>query len=205
MIILGLDPSLRNTGYFIGKVFPDGSVQPLFEEESVGVLSTAPLSKGAKKKAYKNEHLVKNAHSVYTRLCDLLDHWAELGYKPDLICSETPVGSQTASAAVSYGFCCALLGALSVNYPDIPIMHIRAEEVKDVWGKTKNHIPTKADIIRKATRMCPTAGWLTFRGDVTKSNEHPADALGAIIAGTKRPEITLAVNMIGNQSKELNQ
>lgn len=203
MIILGLDPSLRNTGYFLARVSPEG-VTPLIPGGSVGIIATKPFPKTMKKGTYKNEYLTANATHVARELETLLTGLSLNGMAPDMICCETPVGSQTAAAAVGYGFCCGVLGYLQFRFPKLPLLHIRADEVKSAWGKSggQGKGPTKAEVIEAATNYAPSAGWLTSAGRIINANEHPADALGAVLAGLKRPEVSLAVNMIAKQSKE---
>lgn len=190
--VLGLDPSLRSTGVFLGKATIAANGKPQLEpyehEASVATITTKKADKTAQ---YVNVHDVAEAASAFYELARIV-----ADYNIDVIYCETPVGSQSAAAMKGYGVCVGWIGALKAIYPQIPIMHLRAKDLKVTM--TGNPEATKNDMVQAAVALIPNAGW-SFRnkkdkvtGEMLKiasidPNQHSADALAAAVAGINSP------------------
>lgn len=99
---------------------------------------------------------------------------------------EVPVGSQNSRAAVAYGICVGVLGALRAT--GIPFVEVTPTEVKMVTVGKKT--ATKAEMIAWAMAQHPEAPWPMYKenGKLLVSEakaEHSADATGAIYAGVR--------------------
>lgn len=97
---------------------------------------------------------------------------------------EVPIGSQSARAMASYGFCVGLLGAIRAE--GIPFIEVTPTEVKKIFtGKAD---ATKSEMIEKALSEYPDADFPMHNGKVSAAKaEHVADALAAIHAGVQTP------------------
>lgn len=169
--VIGFDPSQRNWGVSVGlldlatmqvTIESVSVIQPVLNENkkarknSLDLESAEQLTKGALAAA-------KDAHAIFV---------------------EVPVGSQSARAAVGYGVCVGVLGAL--NALGIQFFTVTAAEVKLVSGYGNK--ATKSEMIQWATTKHPEANWpmQVINGDripVAGKAEHMADAVGAIHAG----------------------
>lgn len=170
--ILGLDPSMSNFGMAMGLLnLNDGSLNQL--NLNLIEAPAEPKNKGVR----QNSMDLERARSIYNRMTETIE-----AFKPDIICVEIPVGSQSARAMASYGMCIGLLASIQV-----PLIQVTPAEVKLAACKSK--VATKQQMIEWATNAYPSANWCKrkLKGDIvlTDKNEHLADALGAIYAGVK--------------------
>lgn len=173
--LLGMDPSFSNWGLALAEYTPGG---PLSIEELACVSPKAVKQRGVRRNSLDLDRCSMLAQSVLpaTRCVDV-------------VLVEVPVGSQSSRAAVSYGVCLGILGALSKH---LPVIQLTPAEVKRAL--TGNAEATKDEMIDAAVLRHPEAPWPRRRvkGElivIKKSAEHMADAVGAIQAGLAHPEL----------------
>jgi len=177
--IVGIDPSLRNTGLALASYdiqTGDWSVQ------QVSIVQTEKLSG---KTVRQSSDDYRCARELITGINKFVkEHGASF------VCAEVPTGAQSARAAFSNGVCCAVLAAVSV-----PLIQVNPTEVKLASVGTKT--ASKEQIIAWATGQWPDAGWLRrkLKGAMvlTSDNEHPADACAAIAAGVETAQFAQAM------------
>lgn len=162
--VLAFDPSLRNWGCVVAQV--DMSTQ------TVNVLHTATLKIVSDADA-KNIQLFEIAGKMFVELYRLIKQ-----YKPDLIVSEIPHGSQSANGMKFYAFTITILGIISKL--GIPLKVISAYDVKHVVSSDN---PSKKNIVEWVHKKHPSVFPLNSSGKVTvDSNQHVADAIVVIYA-----------------------
>jgi len=167
MKYLGFDPSLCNWGWVLADV--DGDTLSILDMGTIRV----PTYKDIKP---ANEGFCK-------RTGELLRGVLGLAYSGVAgIYAEAPVGSQSASAQASYASCITVLSVVQYVYPTIPMVFVRAREVKLV---TTNPKASKREMVEWATYKYPHEMWKVYNNRFTLDNEHHADALAAIIAGLR--------------------
>ena len=173
MIVVGLDPSLRNWGIAIGEVKGSTLIKDIYTCRPV-----LPTGKQTRQNSLDTE----SAHQLFSFTTSVI---------PDDVAAvfvETPVGSQSARSMASYGICVGVIGSLRAS--GIPIFEVTATEVKLALTGLKT--ATKEQMINTAYKLHPEAPWPTHKvmgvPTVTASKaEHMADAIGAIYAGMKLP------------------
>lgn len=170
--ILGLDPSMSNFGMAMGLLnLGDGSLNQL----NLNLIEAPAEPKN--KSVRQNSMDLERARSIYNRMTETIEL-----FKPDIICVEIPVGSQSARAMASYGMCIGLIASIQV-----PLIQVTPAEVKLAACKSK--VATKQQMIDWAASTYPDANWCKrkLKGVqvLTDKNEHLADALGAIYAGVR--------------------
>ena len=176
--VLGIDPSLNNFGCFAGVI----DLSTGYLDEPFVYLSQLPKEKPNKSVRQNSKDLQSarfHAENLRTLIANL---------KPDIICVEIPVGSQSARAMASYGICIGIISGLTA-----PLIQVTPTEVKlaAVGSKTA----TKSQMIKWAVDEFPDACWLKHGGKLTANNEHIADALGAIYAGVKTDQFKLMTSL----------
>jgi hypothetical protein len=178
LIIVGLDPSLRNFGMM--KCMLDSSGLHYISHR----LIQPEINKG--KQVRKNSSDLERARMLYLELRSFL-----VGV--DIVCVEIPVGSQSARSMASYGICIGVLSSI-----EQPLIQVTPSEVKLATGQTKN--ASKAEMITWAVNNYPDIPWMTKtqKGVTTyiADNEHLADALAALIAGTKTDTFKLSQQLL---------
>ncbi len=115
----------------------------------------------------------------------------EVGRRSKVVFVECPVGSQSARAMASYGVCVGILGALRAE--GVQLIEVTPTEVKKCSTGLKN--ATKEQMINWAVDLYPGSNWPRYtkngqtfkKGDIMKTAEHVADAVGAIHAGVHTP------------------
>lgn len=169
--VLGMDPAMRNWGLA-------NSVLDL----DTGVLDTPVLHVICPKDA-EGKQVRQNSSDLH--LChQLAEVVLPLARKAQVIFVEIPVGSQSARAMASYGFCIGVLGA--VRAEGIPLVEVTALEVKKALYGAKD--ATKAQMIEAGMAQYPDANWPSHNGAISAAKaEHVADAIGAIHAGVNTP------------------
>lgn len=171
LILGGFDPALRNFGMVKGEYSINHAE---FELTDMSLVTTT--NEKATKTVRTNSHDIAEIKHAYTCIKDF--------YKDvDIIAVEAPVGAQSAAAMKSYGVCVALIATLPQ-----PLMQLTAKEIKFV--ATGKKTATKKEMISWATQEFPDAAWLRGKrnGAILNSNEHLADALGAIYAASVTDE-----------------
>ena len=173
----GFDPSMKNFGLVKGKL-----------DMEEGVLNDIELLLVETKVDTKNKKVLRKNVQDYERAQKLFKQTSQFFKGVDVICVELPVGSQTAAAMKSYGICIALTAAL-----DIPIIYVTATEVKLAGHGTKG--TTKQQMIDWVVKEYPDLPWLRYKrkGEMVlnSSNEHLADALGALHAGVQTDQFDI--------------
>ncbi|MPS48483.1 hypothetical protein [Methylobacillus sp.] len=179
MKVLGIDPSLNNFGFAHALFDPDTG---RINVTSVKLATTDADKKNAKQ-VRKNSDDLRRArilHQAMMRECEGVD----------FAFIEVPVGSQSARAMASYGICVGVLAGCP-----IPFFEQTPTAVK--LAALNNKTATKEQMIEWAMKKYPATNWLTTkRGGVAvpiAANEHLADAVAAIHAGTQSVEFLQAL------------
>lgn len=167
MYTIGMDPSLSNWGYVVGKYTAGG-----FEVLTSGCIQTKIDKKAKKSKKPKNEQDLERAQVLSKGLKALLKKW-----KASEILIELPVGSQSSRAQTSYGICLGVFSQFNVPYTVI-----RNNQIKALAGKTVGEEVTKQDIID----VVKEKGYAyIFENHKVSIHEHIADAMGTILVKMK--------------------
>lgn len=173
--IVGFDPSLRNWGVAKGILIPgDAHSDTVIDIQELSVIKT---------ESEKAKQVRQNSSDLDA--AELLMQGAlKAAEGAQAIFVEVPVNSQSARAAVSYGICIGVLGALRAS--GIPFFEVNPTEVKIAATANKN--ASKLDMINWATSLYPQAPWPTqtikgVNSIVVGTAEHMADAVAAIHAG----------------------
>ncbi len=173
MKFLAIDSSLSNTGVAIG--YYGRGVSGEFEI----AIEEIRLSQNQKSTAKQ----VRVSSDTIVRCRETLEfvHGMIKEVKPNIVCVETPQGSQSANGMKSYGTTCMLIASLVP-----PAIEVTAMEVKlaSVGSKTAS----KEDMIQWAHKKYPHLNWLMHAGKLQAKNEHCADAIGIIYATIKTAE-----------------
>lgn len=173
--IVGFDPSMSNWGIAKGILVPgDAHQESVIEIHELSVIKTT---------SEKAKQVRRNSDDI-DRAELLMKGALAAAEGAQAIFVEVPVNSQSARAAVAYGLCVGLLGALRAC--GIPFFEVNPTEVKLAATGDKN--ATKVDMINWATGLYPNAPWptQTIKGAtsvVASTAEHMADAVAAIHAG----------------------
>ena len=183
--VLGLDPSLTNTGYAVAEVDVEALKITKIIKHGTGV--TAPSKN---KKVRKSSDKLARARTQHAVMNDPIKD-----YDIKLAVSEVPSGAQSASAAMAFGIVVGLLAALPIS-----MIEVTPSEVKVAACNSK--IADKEDMVRWAVQMTKSLGgtecWKTgAKNDweielggkyVTKTMEHQADAIAVIHAALQTQE-----------------
>jgi Holliday junction resolvasome RuvABC endonuclease subunit len=190
--LLGIDPSLTNTGYAVVAV--DTKRFTIERILTVGLIETAPTKV---KSVRRSSDDVSRARSIINELrqvarsCDI-----KIG------ASEVPSGAQSARAALSFGIAIGILASLP-----FPLIEVSPREVKLATGGTST--TDKEDIVRWATALpiIDASDWPSSKarneweleggkGFISKKAEHPADAVAAVAAALKTEQFRQAIAMM---------
>lgn len=166
MIKIGLDPSLRNWGYII------------LENNHIKEMGTIHTS-SRQIKGSPNVVLKDRARTLWEALTETIDLHMEDTTK---VYVELPVGSQSASSRDSYAVCVAIVAMLEDRY-EKQFTVVKPSEVKAVTGNKK---ASKKEVVDWAFTTYPSDHWEQRKGKPLLKNEHCADALAAIVAGSKK-------------------
>lgn len=166
--IMGVDPSLRNTGYCVGRydtkaneIFLVGTIHTVAKKTSPAVLA----------------HL-QDGLDLYSGMVNLINK-----YKPAYVFYEYPIGSKSAGAMRSYGFVVMMFAALKVQFKHIQFIGHRVSEIKEYFGGTKD--AEKEFITNRAYDLSATAvGWkLDKKGWPLKKCQHIGDSVATYFTG----------------------
>lgn len=104
--------------------------------------------------------------------------------------AEVPTGSQSARGAFSNGVCLGILSGVQLRGRLIQLL---PHEVK--MAVTGSKVASKEEMIEWGVETYPSLPWIKHRGKTTAANEHLADALATIVAGTKTEEFKNMLTM----------
>jgi Holliday junction resolvasome RuvABC endonuclease subunit len=170
--LMGLDPSLRNTGMCLAEVdLATGAITPL----EIAMVQTEAAAKT--KLQRQNSADLADCRTTFRAVQAQIAAW-----KPNLVTGEVPGGGQDARAALSFGMSIMLLASVPV-----PIIEVTPKEVK--LASVGKGTATKPEMIAWAHAKAPGLAWNTHkRGgkvNLNADNEHMADALAAIFAAVE--------------------
>lgn len=182
--ILGVDPSLKNTGIAIAEY---DLASASYEVIHIDLFATEP-AKG--KVVRKSSDDVERMSIALEGVMKAIDE-----YKPAFASGEVPVASQSARGAFSNGGCHMMFAAIRWR---IPLVQVNPMEVKQASAGPKH--ASKEEMIEWAVAKWPGLPWHTYKrlGQVLMAadNEHMADACGAIAAGVKTQQFAQATAML---------
>jgi len=185
--LLGIDPSLNN----LGLAFADYDVDS--GELSITGLKLVTTDSASGKTVRKSSDDLRRARLLYEGMNDACDGIS-------IVCAEVPVGSQSARAMASYGICVGVLAGCT-----LPFIEVSPNETK--MAAVGIRTATKGEMIEWAMKKYPKAGWLTRKSKgvavPTNANEHLADAVAAIVAGTRTHEFRAAMKFYAASSKSV--
>jgi Holliday junction resolvasome RuvABC endonuclease subunit len=181
--IIGLDPSLRNTGVAIADYSLTTGKLDLVD---LILIQTEKMEDGTKVRQTSDDlkcaqHIIRSLRKI------VADH------KPVIAASEISVFSKSARAMLTNGICVGVLASIPV-----PVIEVHLLEVKRAAGGEKTS--SKDFMVQWAVGQWPNANWRTrkLKGDVVllKENEHLADACAAISAGILTSQFSQATAMM---------
>lgn len=169
--ILGIDPSLRNWGVS----------HCVLTSPSTFRVNHSDLFQSKDDKTVKpNISDLMASYGLYQSIRE----YASI-VRPNVIVIELPIGSQSYSAAVSYGICIGLIGA--IKSWGIPVIPVSPYDVKKVIGKKET---TKQEIIDWVSQNYPEVQFPMHRSQITVGKaEHIADSIVAVHAALLKPEL----------------
>lgn len=178
MIVVGLDPSLRNFGMVKANLDIDTLDVEILE------MKTIETTKGKTGKNVRvNSDDLARCREIHISLTEFLK-----GVK--VVFAEIPVGSQSARAMTSYATCIMALATI-----EQPLIQLTPKELK--LATVGDREASKDEMIEWAGGAFPHAPWDRNKsGEILKKNEHLADACGAIIAGLKNEQFRSAVQLM---------
>ncbi len=171
MRFVSIDSSLANTGVAVGNVGPTGVI-------TVDYIKLHSTSKSKHKQIRASSDAIQRCRSTWEFIQEIVKE-----EKPNVVFMETPSGSQSSSGMKSYGATCQLIASI---HP-API-EVTPTEVKLASFGTKT--ASKKDMIDWAHGLYPNVEWFWHSGKLQAKNEHMADAIAIIYAGTKTQEFS---------------
>jgi Holliday junction resolvasome RuvABC endonuclease subunit len=190
--LLGIDPSLTNTGYAVIAV--DTATMSIVRVVEIGLIETAPTKV---KSVRKSSDDLARARTIIEQIRAVIaKHNIKVGT------SEIPSGAQSANAAKAFGIVIGMLASLP-----IPLIEVTPNEVK--LATCGNKIADKEDIVRWAITL-PIEGGVGFpcsraknewmievqEGYISKKAEHPADACGTVAAALATQQFRQLAGML---------
>lgn len=181
--IVSMDPSMSNWGLAIAYVYLDSDE---IEVDELHVIS--PYKESEAKTVRQNSKDIRIAEQLIEGIIPHLED-------ADLIIAEVPVGSQSSRAMVSYAMCVTIIAAINNSF--LKVIEVTPKDVK----LNVSNNATKAQMIEWASKKHPEAPWQykTVKGKrsiVSTHAEHVADAIGALYAALKTPEVKNLINSI---------
>lgn len=182
--VLGMDPSLNNTGLAVCEVDVEHGVLTRVID-----LHLASTENRAGKRVRKNSDDLRRAREVLKAAALLIKK-----HQCRLVMAEVPTGTQSARGSISNGICIGILAAIPR-----PLIEVSPTEVKlaTVGKKTAS----KQDMIDWAVTAYPNAPWLRrkYKGqmELLKTNEHLADATAAVQAGIETEQFLGMAAILG--------
>ena len=177
--VMGIDPSLRNTGIAIASVSPD--TNRILSIDDLILARTQPGPKSQRKSSADYE-----AASIISAMI----RNAVEEYNPKVVFAEIPSGTQSSRASFALGI---TLGIMATMQPKPIEVTPQQTKLQSVGIRTA----TKGEMIQWATLLYPGAPWQRSRtGRIMNANEHLADACGVIHAGLVTPEWEVIRNLL---------
>ncbi len=170
--ILTNDPSMTAWGWAV--------VKGKNEVIDFGCIKTSPEQK--KRRIRKSDDTSRRASEIILELLRVIKK-----YDVKFILSESPHGSQNASAAVMIGLCCGITQTLS-DVLDIPIEYYsEGDSKKAALGKIS---ATKPEMVRRIVQLYPPY-WLT---GTEYKDEAVADALAVHYVASRQSSVLKFLN-----------
>lgn len=184
-MVLGVDPGFASTGAAVVRLTPDGKAQPLI----LRVLRTEKASKKAN--VFASEDNVFRSRTIYRQLKALA---LDPAYGPvKAICAETMSFPRNAGTAAKMAMCWGVISGLAEEF-DIPIIQATPQGLKKVVAGAKT--ASKEDIQRALEKLFGREKLEALCVDIPASfQEHPFDALGAVVACSDSEVLRLARRM----------
>lgn len=170
--VMGIDPSLRNTGIAVMKV----------NTENGGVVDVVDLILTRTQPGPKSQRRSSADFEAATIISSSIRN-AVTQYSPKVVFAEIPSGTQSARASFALGI---TLGIMATMVPKPIEVTPQQTKLQSVGIRTA----TKGEMIEWATGAYPDAPWLRTGNlsRVMSCNEHLADAIGVVHAGLVTPE-----------------
>lgn len=169
LIVMGIDPSLRNTGICIAELND--------ERDGIAKIHRLHLAKTEPPKA-KTQRKSSADYQAAVEVANIIKHMIDTN-GVEVTFAEIPSGTQSARASFALGIA---LGMIASVRP--APLEVTAREVK--MNSVGIASATKDEMIEWATELYPTAPWMKQRnGNILKTNEHLADAVAIIHAGLR--------------------
>lgn len=184
--ILGIDAAFSNVGFAVADVDLSDPKNPVIEVVDLLVLQTEAVKKRPKGMPRSHDDLRRARQSV-NMIHDLIQKW-----QPNHVVAEVPFGSQSARASWALGIALGVLASI----PNL--IEVTPRQVKEATGEKH---ADKDMMIEWAMDRHPEAPWKMrkLKGNliqVASSNEHMADAVGAIYAGLQTKDFKLATGIL---------
>lgn len=183
--ILGIDPGFANCGYAVVMLNADGSLKPV----TMGVFETDKST--AKRNVLASDDNVRRSREIYRFLRDLLREGPHGLIRA--ICAETMSFPRNASTSAKMALCWGVVAALSEEF-DIPVLQATPQGLKLAVCGDKS--ASKEDIKKALDKKFGKAVLTGLCKETTSSKqEHPFDALGAVVACSDSEVLRLARRM----------
>lgn len=170
-IILSLDPSFAATGYVVLR-------RPKGGKMSLVTFDWIPTHKSRAARQSVTLDDMRRAQEIACRLITVINH-----YKPTVLCSEVPLGSQSAVASKGLAIVKGVVATLVQVYEVLPIYLNPFQVKKGVCG---NKDATKEEVIQAVERVIPELKQNVYRknrnGRFTPLHEAVCDAAAVAIA-----------------------
>lgn len=177
--VLGVDPSLRNTGMAVALV--DTEQNKIVEIVNLILARTQPGPKTQRKSSADFEA----ASAISATIKQTVQE-----YEPKIVFAEIPSGTQSARASFALGITLGIMATMSPKPIEVTAHQVKMQSVGI-------RTATKGEMIDWGTKMYPDAPWQTTAlGRILNSNEHLADACGVIHAGLITPEWEVIKNLL---------
>lgn len=177
MIVVGMDPSLSNWGFALAELDME-TLQPRLLE--IYTQKTEPGKD--RKRVRKNSDDLIRARLLHEAV-------KKYSSRASIAFVEVPHGSQSARSMASYGVCIGVLAGVG-----IPLIQLTEQELK--LATTGKKTSTKSEMIEWVVQRHSEVKWAMHKGRPAGSNEHMADAVGAIYAGIKTDDFRSALAML---------
>ena len=177
--VMGIDPSLRNTG--IAVTYVDTDENKIIQIVDLILARTQPGPKSQRKSSADFE-----AASVISAT---IRNIVKI-HDPKVVFAEIPSGTQSSRASFALGI---TLGIMATMQPKPIEVTPQQTKLQSVGVRTA----TKGEMIDWAATLYPDAPWQRSRsGRIMNANEHLADACGVIHAGLITPEWEVIRNLL---------
>jgi len=177
--VMGVDPSLRNTGIAIASINPQ--TNEILSIDDLILIRTQPGPKSQRKSSADYEA----ASVISATIRNAVEQ-----HNPKVVFAEIPSGAQSARASFALGI---TLGIMATMWPKPIEVTPQQTKLQSVGIRTA----TKGEMIEWAVGKYPEAPWhRSTTGRIMNANEHLADACGVIYAGIVTPEWEVIRNLL---------